>query len=195
MKSLQLLYNLVLIKCSHIAMSATFLVKDLSKISELLGDKHDFEVCTSMKKRIFFLEVVMLGNPTQSTATCIKQDYQNDPDIKVIWYTISEMETEDCMVHKGESILDSLGIKGKSMLYIGDSGTAWNAFILAAFHREKELFVRPEIIELVNTDIDTRMCDEAVLKILCRTAAINCGISSDYVTARIGLVFFQIFMI
>ena len=99
------------------------------------------------------------------------------------------------MVHKGESILDSLGIKGKSMLYIGNSGTAQKVFILAAFHREKELFVRPEIIELVNTDIDTRMCDEAVLKILCRTAAINCGISSDYVTARIGLVFFQIFMI
>ena len=83
-KTLRLLYSLSPTKFPRIVMSATLLGKDRTKLAELFGAKFNFEVCTSMNKRRIFFEVVAVGNPTQSTATCIKHDLQHDPLCKII---------------------------------------------------------------------------------------------------------------
>ena len=101
---------------------ATFSEWDQRKISKLWGDGPRF-CCLDFYEQIPDLSnVVVAGNPAQSTATCIKQDYQMHPTMNVIQYTNSKKKAEDSLVPSSENILDSLGIGGESMPCTGDSG-------------------------------------------------------------------------
>ncbi|KAL7529642.1 hypothetical protein ACHAWF_003062 [Thalassiosira exigua] len=188
-KTMKSLYDSMPNKCPRVAMSATFCQGDQDRISELLGKKPDFVVWTSMNRRRFFFEVVGSGNPTQTTATCIGQDLERKPEMKVIWYTNSKRKAEDSMVPAAENALDRLGIDGESMPCTGDCGIAPKGFVTAAFRGDKELFSRPQRAELADAVIDDEMCDQANLRILPATAAANCGISSDLCERcyRVGL--------
>ena len=188
-QTFKLLYELMPRKCPRIAMSATFRQSDQDCISDLLGEKPDFVAWTTMNKRRIFFEVVASGNPTKTTATCIGQDLDANPDLKVIWYTNSKKKAEESMVPTAENLMDKAGIDGESMPCTGDSGIAQKSFTMAAFQGDMELFSRPQREELANAVIDEEMCEPPNLRILPATAAANCGISSDecHRCYRVGL--------
>ena len=141
-----------------------------------------------MNKRLIFFEVVVSGNPTQSTANCIRHDYQRDSDMNIIWYTDSKKKAEESLVPSSKNILDTLGIDGESMPCSRDYGIAEKAFILSAFRGDNEIFNRPQREELADLELDDELCEPPKLRILPATAVTNCGISSKlcYPPYRVG---------
>ncbi len=168
-RNIKALYDMQLIKCSVIAMSATFRKGDQDLVSSLLGHEPHKVIWLPLDQRTIEISVVASGKSLSSLESALTEDYNRMPNMKSIVYTNSKCKVEESIVPKCESILKKQKNPGKVMSLTGGDGIQMK---ILAMH----LFAWTENDHL-EAAAQGRFQLPNVL-IMPATSAANCGVSS-----------------
>ncbi len=161
---------LLSVKCSIIAMSATFRKVDQDVITHLLGSPPSSVMWLELSCRRIRFDAVCCGNPTASITSAMKQDASMSSTNKTIAYTNSKMKAQGSLSEACDKVLEYAKSDGVVIPITGDDRLQFKVFVMHAFAQNYE-----ESAARAHEDGTVPL---PKLMIMPATSAANCGVSS-----------------